>query len=263
MILRKNIKKIIKEEEMDDFDWINMEAPNPFMTDDPLVVVWLDESTTESELGQLYDMLTQVNTRMGDSRQQFIRSLLKYSKNGSAYIRFFINQYNVRRIGYGDNKLIFYENKYLDVRKDLEGKPYIQYKLNHIFNDRLNESEDLDWIINTNPSFKNKIIKFEPLITEDEYNVVLNTLLNSGEGLYCSQGGIETLEPFLAYKYLHHLVIGLNGRVVFGASDKRGDKRGMWFDLMSDAQRYVERSENFDEPEIIDGREYFNLKLDH
>ena len=70
-------------------------------------------------------------------------------------------------------------------------------------NDRLNESEDLDWIINTNPSFKNKIIKFEPLITEDEYNVVLNTLLNSGEGLYCSQGGIETLEPFLAYKYLH------------------------------------------------------------
>jgi hypothetical protein len=61
--------KLIRE--FDDFSWTNMGTLNPFMSDDPLVVVWLDKSATESEINKLYDMLLEVNSKIRNNRNIF------------------------------------------------------------------------------------------------------------------------------------------------------------------------------------------------
>jgi hypothetical protein len=162
-------------------------------------------------------------------------------------------------MSYGNSYSIFDEYKYETVEENLKRVPYKEYKLKDIFKDRLNESEDLglDWIIESNPSFKNKIIIFEPLITEDEYNIVLDGLLKFDEGFYTYSGSLERLKPFNSYDYLHHLVIGLDGRVAYGGANS--NILGNYGEMMDAIENYVRGDKNFNNPEVINGREYFNL----
>jgi|688.fasta_scaffold158508_2 hypothetical protein len=248
--------KLIRE--FDDFSWTNMGTLNPFMSDDPLVVVWLDKSATESEINKLYDMLLEVNIEISTSKSDFVKSLLTYSRNGSAYVKSYIAQNGEKRAGYGDTKALFDEHKYWKAMEDLDGKPYIEYKLGDIFKDRLNESEELNWIIESNPSFRNKIIIFEPLIIEDEYNIVIDGLLEFDEDLYTYSGNLEELRPFTSYDYLHHLVIGLNGVVAYGGANEHNNED--WGGFMDNVENYIGNYyKNFNNPEVIDGRKYFNL----
>lgn len=248
--------KLIRES--NDFDWA-MGNPNPFTVGDPLVVVWLDKTTTEYELGELWDMLIEAGIYTESTKAIVQNKLLRYAEEGTAYIKFYTDRKGIKRMSYGNSYLIFNEHKYETVEESLKRVPYKEYKLNDIFKDRLNESEDLglDWIIESNPSFKNKIIIFEPLITEDEYNIVLDGLLKFDEGFYTYNGSLGGLRPFNSYDYLHHLVIGLDGIVAYGGANS--NSLGNYDEMMDAIENYVRGNKKFNNPEIINGREYFNL----
>ena len=122
----------------------------------------------------------------------------------------------------------------------------------------VNESEDdFDWIKDVNPSLLDSIIIFEPMITEEEYGKVLE-VLELDENIHTHTGHINTLNPFGGYDYLHHLLINVNGRTVYGGANYTDDEE--YDDLNHNINDYVSTFSNlFPNPTRIDGRKYFNL----
>jgi hypothetical protein len=134
--------------------------------------------------------------------------------------------------------------------------------------------DELDWIIKSNPSLHNKIIVFEPMIDSDEFNHVLdklNTFNEMGDNIrWWSKRPLNDYKPLNVEDYLHHLIIGLDGRMVYGALWEIGDLidqgytedqiRNDYEDKDYDINNFIDSSpDNFNSPEKINGREYFNL----
>ena len=120
------------------------------------------------------------------------------------------------------------------------------------------EMGDFDWIRDTNPSLLDSIIVFEPMITEEDYGKVLNILENSGENIHTNTGSINTLNPFTYYDYLHHLLINVNGRTVYGGTNYNNNVE--YDDLNDNIDDYISSfSDVFPNPTRIDGRKYFNI----
>jgi len=139
MSLRDKIKNILREDTFDDFDFIKGK-PNPFMSNDPLVVVWLDNTVTEEEVGELWNMIYESGANFNTYKEKFVKSILSYLRSGSAYVKSFINTVDVKKVSYGNNQFLFDEYKYSTVREDLIGDPYVEWDLKDLFEDNLNES---------------------------------------------------------------------------------------------------------------------------
>lgn len=134
MNLKDSIKKILKEEFNNDLDFLGGN-PNPFMGDDPLVVVWLDETTTKEQINDLWGMLEESGSYLSISKETFIDSVFNdTSKYGIAYIKTYQDPKDTKRMSFGDNEELFRMYKYVEIREDLKGKPYTEYHLKDIFN---------------------------------------------------------------------------------------------------------------------------------
>lgn len=128
-----NLKNTIKES-FDDLDFLKG-TPNPFLTEDPLVVLWLDETTTKEQITMLWDMIQDAGIYTTTDKVFFIHSVFDdTSKQGIAYIKMYRDNKDNKRMSFGDTRELFEEFKYADVRKDLKGKPYTEYQLKDIFN---------------------------------------------------------------------------------------------------------------------------------
>lgn len=132
----KNLKEIIKKilkESFDDLDFLKG-TPNPFLTEDPLVVLWLDETTTKEQITMLWDMIQDSGIYTTTDKVFFIHSVFDDTSNrGIAYIKTYRDNQDNKRMSFGDTRELFEEFKYAEVRPDLVGKPYTQYYLKDIF----------------------------------------------------------------------------------------------------------------------------------
>jgi hypothetical protein len=119
------------------------------------------------------------------------------------------------------------------------------------------EIGDFDWIKDTNPSPLNTIIVFEPMITEDDYSKVLE-VLELDESVHTNTGHINTLNPFMSYDYLHHLLIDVNGKTVYGGSnyDDYEEREDLEENIVDYTSTFPHR---FKDPIRVDGRKYFNI----
>lgn len=121
-------------ESFDDLDFLKG-TPNPFLTEDPLVVLWLDETATKEQITMLWDMLQDSGIYTTTDKVFFIHSIFDdTSKQGIAYIKTYVDYKDNKRMTFGDTRELFEEFKYTDVRPDLKGKPYTYYYLKDIFN---------------------------------------------------------------------------------------------------------------------------------
>jgi hypothetical protein len=117
------------------------------------------------------------------------------------------------------------------------------------------EIEGLEWIENIKPTLLNKIIIFEPLIDDEEFDKVIEMIQ-----LYDNNVDIENVKR--EYAFIHHLVIDSNGFVAYGGIDDEEDLNSETIDRFHEnVDWYVNttRSSLFQNPEKINGREFFDL----
>lgn len=138
---------------------------------------------------------------------------------------------------------------------------------------------DLDWIKDSKPSLYNKVIIFEPMIDEDEWEVVSRDLVAHnqvfGENIkWSSNKEIKDSSPLEDNViFLHHLVILNDGRTFHGSLDtetfsemidhgytedeiRKSDYEYFHDDIL----RFIgDFKSQLDEPEYINGRDYFNI----
>lgn len=116
------------------------------------------------------------------------------------------------------------------------------------------EIEDFEWVENIKPTLLNKVIIFEPLIDTEEFDKVIELIK-----LYDKNVDLEDLEmPFI---YTHHLLIGLTGYVAYGGINYRGPNSQTMKEFHENIDWYISerRPEEFQNPERINGRKFFNL----
>lgn len=136
---------------------------------------------------------------------------------------------------------------------------------------------DLDWIKDVNPSLKNKIIFFEPMLDLNEWEKVNRFLLShvvtyDEDILWWSGRDLDSWDPIGEDEYLHHLIISKDGRMVFGGMDNyeadfllgdgysESDIRNSYEGYWENVDYFMEEhSHDFDTTETIDGRRWFNL----
>lgn len=116
-----------------------------------------------------------------------------------------------------------------------------------------------DWVGDIEPSLKNTIIVFEPMINKEEFDKVIELLEEMDGNLCVASGGyIRELNPFKYYEYIHHLIVDIFGRVVYGAGYFNNNEQIE--ELRGNAITYISRFRNkFENPNKIDGREFFNI----
>lgn len=139
--------------------------------------------------------------------------------------------------------------------------------------------DDLDWIRDVSPSLLNSIIYFEPMINREEWDQVLSRLRSHivtwDENIVWWSGNIlaySRYHPIEEGAYLHHLVISLNGKAVWGGLNSDAvfdlyDEGYSDFDIVNNYGQYSEsiqsfvdsHPDHFSSPQMIDGRRYFNL----
>ena len=137
--------------------------------------------------------------------------------------------------------------------------------------------EDLSWIRDSKATLKDKVIEFEPMLNFEEWNQVLNLLINhvvtfDEDIIWWGDTLLDEFQPMDDDQYLHHLIISKDGRMVFGAMvpDLVEDLRSYgwsedeianhWEHLYGDIDSFIDgHADKFDSPETIDGREYFNI----
>jgi hypothetical protein len=128
-----------------------------------------------------------------------------------------------------------------------------------ILREEINDFQNMDWIIKAKVSLKNSAIFFEPVINEEEYNKIVEIIEEScDDEIYCAKGSFRTLRPFNSYDYLHHLVITLDGKVLFGGTNSLS-KDSEYHTRKSMENYIISQDSYFNNPNIIDGREYFNI----
>jgi hypothetical protein len=137
------------------------------------------------------------------------------------------------------------------------------------------EIDDFGWVRETRPDLYNKIIVFEPMIDYDEYKKVYDKLIainDMGADIrWWSEKDLSKFNPMGEDYYLHHLIVGLDGKMVYGALDSyevdawriddyTEDEIRNFYDKEEDIDLFIEDfSDNFNNPEEIDGRKYFDL----
>lgn len=141
------------------------------------------------------------------------------------------------------------------------------------------ESNDFDWIKDSKESLKDKVILFEPMIDEGEWEKVLDSLMNhvvtfDEDITWWSGLDLDVHVPFhdIHESLLHHLLISNDGRMVSGGIDANlyktligdgytdYDIRCSYDEYYTDIDLFIEAEPNkFDDPDTIDGREYFNI----
>jgi hypothetical protein len=142
--------------------------------------------------------------------------------------------------------------------------------------ENLNESDDLDWIRSSKPTLHDKVITFEPMIDIEEYRVVKDQIKqhnNWGDNVsWWRTGSLDGGPMFETDQLIHHLIIGLDGKMVYGGIDSYEidvlfedgwsdeEIRNAYDDKYVDIDTFIESNENhFYNPETIDGRKYFNI----
>jgi hypothetical protein len=144
--------------------------------------------------------------------------------------------------------------------------------------ENLNESDDLDWIRSSKPTLHDKVITFEPMIDIEEYRVVKDQIKqhnNWGDNVgWWHTGSLDgpMFETVETDQLIHHLIIGLDGKMVYGGIDSYEidvlfedgwsdeEIRNAYDDKYVDIDTFIESNENhFYNPETIDGRKYFNI----
>lgn len=141
------------------------------------------------------------------------------------------------------------------------------------------ESNDFDWIKDSKESLKDKVILFEPMIDKGEWEKVLDSLMNhvvtfDEDITWWSGLDLDVRVPFhdTNESLLHHLLISNDGRMVSGGIDTNlyktligdgytdYDIRCSYDEYYTDIDLFIEAEPNkFDDPDTIDGREYFNI----
>jgi hypothetical protein len=116
------------------------------------------------------------------------------------------------------------------------------------------EVEDFEWVENIKPSLLNKVIIFEPLIDIEEFDKVKELIK-----LYDKNVDFEVFT--VGFIYIHHLLIDLGGVVAYGGINHRGPDSQTMKELHENMDWYISerKSEYFQNPERINGREFFNL----
>ena len=87
-----------------------------------------------------------------------------------------------------------------------------------------NSFDDLEWISQSRPSLHNKIIFFEPMIESGEFidHVLpkLEGINEMGDNIRWWSEHYKKLSLFIPFNdYLHHLIISVDGRMVYGGLD--------------------------------------------
>lgn len=137
------------------------------------------------------------------------------------------------------------------------------------------EIGEWDWIKDSRPTLHNKIIVFEPMIDFDEYKKVRDKLIafnGLGDNIrWWTEKDLIGFNPMDDTNYLHHLIIASGGRMVFGSLDSyevqeylhdgyTEDEIRNLYDNDEDIDLFIdEYPREFDNPERIDGRKYFDL----
>jgi hypothetical protein len=143
----------------------------------------------------------------------------------------------------------------------------------------ITESTDLDWIKNTKPSLRNKVIVFEPMIDSGEWEKVVDLLmahvLEYDEEIFWWGGrNLDEFNPMTDAPYdpqlLHHLIINGDGRMVFGAMDAdmheellndytEDEIRDLHDNYYEDIDLFLDDNRFGDYVNWVDGRKYFNI----
>ena len=139
--------------------------------------------------------------------------------------------------------------------------------------------EELEWIRETKPTLNNKIILFEPMIDQKEWGKVEDKLIRyndnfDGEIVWWSGESLGgwSLEHSPNIPLIHHIIISDTGKMVFGAMnsdhydllldmvDDEDDIRWEFQDLKENIEQFILGNPGeFDVPQSIDGRDYFNI----
>ena len=136
----------------------------------------------------------------------------------------------------------------------------LQESIRRILREEFDDLENMDWITKSKASLKNSVIFFEPMITKEEYDKVIDIIKASCnyDELYCYTGSLRDLNPFNGYGYLHHLVITKDGKILYGGANRTSEDS--LYNTKQDLENYIINNDiDFDNPSMIDGREYFNL----
>ena len=138
--------------------------------------------------------------------------------------------------------------------------------------------DDFDWIRDVKPSLLNKYIYFEPMIDSETWIKVKKQLMSHSnvwdENIRWWGGyDLKSFDPMKRNDiiYLHHLIIANNGRMLYGGmkdyevGDMIADGYNEYEIINSfeefdqDAKEYIEKSDLFSSPEMVDGRRQFNI----
>lgn len=196
--MRNLIKKILKES--DEWDWVDKISANPFVLD--LSVVFFDKKLTEKEVGYIMGLIDDAGVYSTEERESVINSLVKYSPGG--YIKSYINRKGIKRVGYGDRKSLFEDNKWRNILESLEGRQYVEFNVTDVLpKTNITESDEWDWVRDTNPwvSFEEAQIGEVYNIETDE--VLLNALNACGDydGMYYDSVSAEVINKDHSIRY--------------------------------------------------------------
>ena len=238
-----------KINESNDFDSFITEPVNPFLYSDN-VVLWLDTMLDKDEVERLAHMLNNVVDNQIDDIddfESFIHKAMKYVEEGSLsktppyLLKRKWNGKTMAAIG-KDVDMLTKVNEYIGINK------WDEFSYTQLFgNNKINESDDMDWIVDMmnsrpmKPLEPNTLYYFEPPLERGEIKT-LEDLIDDEEN--------NNLFDIFKYAMTHGLIMRYfktynNGTRVEGWCDETP-----YGDAISEMYR---------ECNVVNGREYFNI----
>ena len=237
------LKSDIKENEEDDWGWIDKSEYNPW---DKYEYIEIDVEPKQENLELLVNLALKKDYITGKSKEQWSRNMTS-------------NILDIMDYFYGEGRAyIRMEDGDLWYGHSLQ--PYGKWtKYSEIFGENINESEedDFDWVRDTNfdtDMFINKAFYFDPIAEEDDkdYTKLVNHLINLG---FESQYATPTV--------LNDQAVGL-----YVYRDYNGDLKYVYTTGLDDDEDYElhikryasEESEDYGQSlEVVDAREFIKL----